>query len=655
MEKHANQDNQVDHQNQSTSKQNSNALFKNTESTNSSAPHQLQRIADDYVERKAPIQKKEKTNNTGLPDQLKTGIESLSGYSMDDVSVHYNSKKPAQLQAHAFAQGNQIHLAPGQEKHLAHEAWHVVQQKQGRVKPTRQLKAKININDDEKLEKEADVMGAKTLQTNISSVKNSEISQRNGFDSKHPRPNIQFKTLIQLNQEQSVIQRVIHLDESNEDLDSSHAMNKLTPLLKFTEFDNAVLKDIDTIVSDYDRTNKSFLDIADLAVAVEFELNHTGKLPDNGILVSDDTAEIISNPDFQKILNGFDLSGLHQQKLAEEIMKQALKMDKVYKQLSFRVKERKTAPEELLKWFTTQTKEFATSIIVLTRDFFGRPNAPLSILIAGSGARDEMFPGSDLDLAAMTDTDKNEDVEAIFEFMQKVEKILQITVAKISNIAGTDGEIGLGPDTGVFGFRMTPESLAEKALGMQNTGQDASPLISTQTAKDGQLDARFFATRSKVSTEDFGLNNLLEILREFNPPQDVQGVMNIKSNFLRFPTLAIRDLSQVFGLKSTSSFDRIREIARMGYIDKMLAAQVIEALNTISGIRLQLHVFYGKEVETFAVDNASKTSNDQYVLTDKEKVDLEKTIPILNLFHEKLVNFVSVRKNRGMFTSKSIK
>lgn len=108
-----------------------------------------------------PVQRK---NNTGLPNQLKSGIENLSGIAMDDVKVHYNSSQPAQLQAHAYAQGNQIHLGPGQEKHLPHEAWHVVQQKQGRVQPTRQLKGKVNINDDTGLEKEADVMGAKALQ-----------------------------------------------------------------------------------------------------------------------------------------------------------------------------------------------------------------------------------------------------------------------------------------------------------------------------------------------------------------------------------------------------------------------------------------------------------------------------------------------------------
>jgi Regulator of G protein signaling domain/Domain of unknown function (DUF4157) len=102
-------------------------------------------------------------NKTGLPDNLKAGIENLSGIAMDDVRVHKNSSKPSDLQALAYTQGIDIHLAPGQQQHLPHEAWHVVQQKQGRVKPTIQTKG-VEINDDRGLEKEADVMGSKALQ-----------------------------------------------------------------------------------------------------------------------------------------------------------------------------------------------------------------------------------------------------------------------------------------------------------------------------------------------------------------------------------------------------------------------------------------------------------------------------------------------------------
>lgn len=72
-----------------------------------------------------------KKNTNGLPEDLKYGIESLSGYSLDDVKAHYNSKKPDKLNTQAFARGSTIHLAPAQEKHLPHETWEVVQQKKG--------------------------------------------------------------------------------------------------------------------------------------------------------------------------------------------------------------------------------------------------------------------------------------------------------------------------------------------------------------------------------------------------------------------------------------------------------------------------------------------------------------------------------------------
>ena len=101
-------------------------------------------------------------NNTGMPDNLKSGIESLSGFSMDDVRVHYNSSKPATVQAFAYTQGTDIHVAPGQEKHLPHEAWHVAQQMAGRVSPTTNING-MPVNDNASLEHEADVMGEKAF------------------------------------------------------------------------------------------------------------------------------------------------------------------------------------------------------------------------------------------------------------------------------------------------------------------------------------------------------------------------------------------------------------------------------------------------------------------------------------------------------------
>ena len=142
-----------------------------------------------------------KPNNTGLPDNLKSGIESLSGLSMDNVRVHYNSPQPAQLNALAYAQGTNIHIAPGQEEHLPHEAWHVVQQAQGRVQPTMQMKTGVPINDDKELEQEADVMGGKATQLK-ELITTSDLTSKVGLTIKP------FEAVDQAIQSQSVIQLV---------------------------------------------------------------------------------------------------------------------------------------------------------------------------------------------------------------------------------------------------------------------------------------------------------------------------------------------------------------------------------------------------------------------------------------------------------------
>jgi exonuclease VII small subunit len=97
-----------------------------------------------------------------LPVPLRRAIECLGGYDMRDVRVHYDSPAPARVGARAFACGSAIHLGPGAESALAHEAWHVVQQKQGRTPATTVLDGTA-LNDDPRLEVEADLMGALAL------------------------------------------------------------------------------------------------------------------------------------------------------------------------------------------------------------------------------------------------------------------------------------------------------------------------------------------------------------------------------------------------------------------------------------------------------------------------------------------------------------
>ena len=75
------------------------------EAMNNSPRHAATQRAADIMQRAE--------NKTGMPDNLKSGIESLSGFDMSDVRVHRNSDKPAQLNAHAFARHQLQNRAAG--------------------------------------------------------------------------------------------------------------------------------------------------------------------------------------------------------------------------------------------------------------------------------------------------------------------------------------------------------------------------------------------------------------------------------------------------------------------------------------------------------------------------------------------------------------
>ncbi len=108
-----------------------------------------------YLERKITDNNKKEQNSTGIPDSLLQRAEAKAGMSLRDVRVHYNSDKPARVQALAYTKGNQIYVGPGQENYLSHELGHVVQQKEGRVKANTSVGGQP-VNDESALEREAD-------------------------------------------------------------------------------------------------------------------------------------------------------------------------------------------------------------------------------------------------------------------------------------------------------------------------------------------------------------------------------------------------------------------------------------------------------------------------------------------------------------------
>ena len=98
-----------------------------------------------------------------LPAGVQQKMEGAFGQDFSDVRVHQDGNAQ-KVGAEAYAQGSNIHFAPGKydpnsaggQALLGHELTHVVQQRQGRV----QTSAAQAINDDPALEAEADAMGA---------------------------------------------------------------------------------------------------------------------------------------------------------------------------------------------------------------------------------------------------------------------------------------------------------------------------------------------------------------------------------------------------------------------------------------------------------------------------------------------------------------
>lgn len=111
----------------------------------------------------------ERTSNrrdprTGLPFRVKHAVEQRSGLSMDDVRVEYNAAMPGTVGAHAVTRGSRIAVAPGQEQHVAHELWHVAQQKMRRVRADFERNGHA-ISTNAALEREADAVGEETTRS----------------------------------------------------------------------------------------------------------------------------------------------------------------------------------------------------------------------------------------------------------------------------------------------------------------------------------------------------------------------------------------------------------------------------------------------------------------------------------------------------------
>ncbi len=132
---------------------------------------------EEELQMKEPPEKKSKSSVTSgtkvsMPDGVKGKMENSFGTDFSNVNIHKDSEQATNMGALAYTQGNDVHFAPGQynpntqegQELLGHELAHVVQQRQGRVKPTKEQGKGLAVNDNPSLENEADFMGARAAQ-----------------------------------------------------------------------------------------------------------------------------------------------------------------------------------------------------------------------------------------------------------------------------------------------------------------------------------------------------------------------------------------------------------------------------------------------------------------------------------------------------------
>ncbi len=266
-----------------TQTQNNNAVANHTENNNSDIGQQLNPPEyNSSVNTEQTTQLKEgsgtdtNSGNTQEPGNFITQMQGAFDTDFSDVNIHEDSKTASDLGALAFTQGNNVHFAPGQFKPdtqagkelIGHEFTHVVQQREGKVQPNKQI-GKFNINDNSSLENEADTQGAKAARYNPIQTKSIHSFSGNNINSNN-----------------QPVQRSTSEKEYNEHKAKSDT--KMSPFVKGTLCSVSAFKDItyEGFFSSSGKAKDRSVDVLE-NIHNKIFLNKAGKKATNLVLLSE--------------------------------------------------------------------------------------------------------------------------------------------------------------------------------------------------------------------------------------------------------------------------------------------------------------------------------------------------------------------------------
>tara|TARA_A100001011_G_scaffold400004_1_gene511668 strand:+ start:15651 stop:17582 length:1932 start_codon:yes stop_codon:yes gene_type:complete len=147
-----------------------------SKSLNSSNLEKLQNKADTSIS-VAQLKSSQKLFNSNKDKEIINGMENVSGVDLSGVSIIRNSSEPEKLNAEALYRKNEVHSAPGKDKHIPHELGHAVQQAKSKVKATTTINGQ-KVNNDPKLETEADDLGKKALSKSDSTTNTYQLKNK---------------------------------------------------------------------------------------------------------------------------------------------------------------------------------------------------------------------------------------------------------------------------------------------------------------------------------------------------------------------------------------------------------------------------------------------------------------------------------------------
>ncbi len=147
-----------------------------SKSLNSSNLEKLQNKADTSIS-VTQLKSSQKLSNSNKDKEIINGMENVSGVDLSGVSIIRNSSEPEKLNAEALYRKNEVHSAPGKDKHIPHELGHAVQQAKSKVKATTTINGQ-KVNNDPKLETEADDLGKKALSKSDSTTNTNQLKNK---------------------------------------------------------------------------------------------------------------------------------------------------------------------------------------------------------------------------------------------------------------------------------------------------------------------------------------------------------------------------------------------------------------------------------------------------------------------------------------------